>query len=159
MSLLALLPTTRRTTDVPLSGATQVPVVTAGLWERLHDPQTLRAALPGCRELQPVDGCPGCYRVRLSAGVGPVTGTSAGTLELVDVDGPDRYRLLVDGRGPTGAVRADVTFSLRARGPVTDVRYEGHAEVDGVLGSVGAGVLATATRRAVLRFFEAVARC
>lgn len=157
MSLLtAVLPTPLRAREVTLSGAAQVPLCRDELWRRVHDPDRLAHALPGCEQLVPSGG-PDRYDVVLSAQVGPVAGTSSGVLSLIDDGGPSRYRLVVEGTGATGTVRADVEFVLRDHGPVTDVRYEGHAEVDGLVGTVGASVLATATRRAALRFFEVIA--
>jgi carbon monoxide dehydrogenase subunit G len=107
---------------------------TPGAWAALADPERLAAALPGCRSV--TRGADGTLHVMTEVAVASVRGLWAGTVAPVDADA-----VHVRGSGAPGAV----DLVVRADPGRTSITVEG--TVDGVLGTVGAAVLAGAVRR------------
>ena len=70
------------------------------VWDLLQDTEAIAACLPGCEALDPIDEHR--YRATLTVGIAAVTGRYEGTVEMQDLDPPNSYRLVVEGRGKPG---------------------------------------------------------
>jgi len=116
------------------------------VWDALFDPAVLAAAMPGCEKLERVDGS---YIGELNVKVGPVQGKFTGKVDLLDTIEPKSYRMVVDGRGPQGFVKADATIVLEPDGSRTKLRYDADAKVGGKIVSVGQRLVETSARAIV----------
>jgi carbon monoxide dehydrogenase subunit G len=121
------------------------------VWDALFDPQVLAAVLPGCEKLDLVDGA---YLGELKVKVGPIQGKFSGKVDLLDLDEPKSYRMLVDGRGPQGFVKASATIRLAAEGAGTKITYESEAQVGGKIATVGQRLIETSARAIVKQSLE-----
>lgn len=113
------------------------------VWDALFDPAVLAAAMPGCQKLERVDGT---LVGEMTIKVGPVSGTFAGKVELVDVDEPRRYGMVIDGRGNAGFVKAKATIELAPDGEGTRLTYAADAQVGGKIASVGERLIDASSR-------------
>ena len=68
------------------------------VWDVLMDIDVLGSIIPGSKGLEEIGE--NKYQSKLSVRVGPVNGKFESQFELVDVNAPESYRLLVEGKGP-----------------------------------------------------------
>lgn len=116
------------------------------VWDALFDPQVLAAVLPGCEKLDMVDGS---YIGELKVKVGPISGKFTGKVDLLDQLPPTSYRMIVDGRGTQGFVKATANIALAAIGETTKITYTSEAQVGGKIASVGQRLVETSARAIV----------
>lgn len=115
------------------------------VWDRLMDFDVLARTLPGVERLDPLgpDKCALLAHVVVPL----VTGEYEGTVEVVEKEPIERYRLRGEARGRLGWVRGDAYFRLEGDGfDGTRVTARMDFQAGGMLRSVGQ------------RFVEAVAR-
>jgi len=123
----------------------------ARVWERLMDPETIAACLPGCQRFEPVGE--DRYRVVLTAGVAAVTGTFEGTVALMDKVPERSYRLVVEGKGRPGFATGDATITVTARGTGAAVDVAGAMTIGGLVAQVGQRLLSITAQMMMDRFF------
>jgi hypothetical protein len=121
------------------------------VWDALFDPAILAAVMPGCEKLELIDGH---YVGEIKIKVGPVQGKFTGKVELVDREEPRSYRMIVDGRGAPGFVKANATVALEPDGDGTRIRYDADAQVGGKLASVGQRLLEASSRAIVAQSLD-----
>ena len=78
----------------------EVPAPPAAVWRSLLDPQSLKAVIPGCHELQRLGE--NDYRALVSLGVGPVRGKFEATVKLSDLVTEKSGRIVGALSGPLG---------------------------------------------------------
>lgn len=124
------------------------------VFEVLTDPECLKHVMPGCEKLEAVRD--GVYELSLSAGVGPIKGSYAGTVHLEDVTPPSSYRMIVDVKGKTGFVKGEGEVSLEAEGEGTRVFYTGKIAIGGPLAAVGQRMHSSASKMMTRQLFGAI---
>lgn len=117
------------------------------VWDALFDPEVLAAAMPGCEKLELVDGD---FVGEMTIKVGPISGKFTGKVRLEDKDEPRRYKMIVDGRGAPGFVKATATIALAPEGTSTRLTYDADAQIGGKIASVGER-LVDASARAITK--------
>jgi len=115
------------------------------------DPQVLAAVLPGCEKLELVEGS---YLGEIKVKVGPIQGKFAGKVDLLDLDAPRSYRMVIDGRGAQGFVKATAAIALAPEGAGTKITYTSEAQVGGKVASVGQRLVETSARAIVKQSLE-----
>ena len=83
-----------------MTGEYRIPAPRQRVWEALNDPDTLKAAIPGCEELNKLSDNE--LEARVKAKVGPVSATFTGKVTLNDLNPP---RELPDRRRGQGRCR------------------------------------------------------
>lgn len=139
-----------------LSGTVILPAKREQVWLLLNDPNRLAKCLPGAQRLEP-DG-PDRYKVTMKFGIAAFSGNFQGAVELSDKKPPEELTIRVEGRGAPGFMKGEGTISLQATGSATEVKYDGDAQVGGVIASVGQRMIEAAAKRIVQQFFEAAAQ-
>jgi hypothetical protein len=91
--------------------------------------------MPGCEKLERVDAH--TFEGRLNIRIGPVQGVFQGKVELSDLQPPASYHIIVNGRGPAGIVRGEGNLMLESKGTSTRLCYDGTAQVNGRIATVG----------------------
>ncbi len=139
------------------SGERRVHTPVEQVWEALHDTEVLRASIPGCEELVPLDS--GRYAATLAARVGPVADTYRGTFRIEDALPRSELRVGVDGRGRFGRLELDLRVSLaEARSGATVLRYDANATVSGFVSRLGKAAMTVAGGHLTGRFFHDLER-
>lgn len=117
------------------------------VWDALFDPAVLAAAMPGCEKLELVDGdLVGEMMIK----VGPVGGRFTGKVHFEDKVEPTSYKMIVDGRGTPGFVKATAVIKLAAEASGTRLSYDADAQIGGKIASVGER-LVDASARAITK--------
>ena len=122
------------------------------VWQTLLDPVTLARVLPGAEKLEQVGENE--YEAALTMKVGPIQGQFMGKVKLEDIQPPNAYTMLVDGRGAPGFVKATGHLKLAADGPRTRMTYDGDAQVGGRLASVGQRLMETSAKAIIGQSLE-----
>jgi len=128
---------------VKLEGDYRFDAAVQDVWDALFDPAVLAAALPGCEKLDLVDGA---YVGEMTIKVGPISGKFTGKVQLEDKVEPERYKMIVDGRGPQGFVKATAALALAADGDGTVLHYDADAQIGGKIASVGQRLIDASAR-------------
>ena len=136
------------------SGERHVPAALEVVWASLHDPEVLRAVVPGCAEVVPLTGS--TYAAALEARVGRIADVYRGTFCITDVQPGTDLRVRVGAAGRFGGLEVDLYVTLAAgRVPgATTLRYDAAARVHGVVSRLGRPTLTVAGGHYTSRFFR-----
>lgn len=126
------------------------------VWEVLLDPQAIAQALPGTQSLEEIEE--NTYRGVMNVRVGPVQGRFEGTVKLTDITPPEKYHLVVEGKGPQGFVSGEGDLRLEEQDGRTILHYSGQAQVGGRIAAVGQRLIESTARSLVRQGLEALNR-
>lgn len=115
------------------------------VWDVLMDIDVLGSIIPGSKGLEEIGE--NKYQSKLSVRVGPVNGKFESQFELVDVNAPESYRLLVEGKGPAGHVTGEGRIRLEQTNGGTVMHYAGDARIGGKIAAVGQRLLNVAAKQ------------
>ena len=118
------------------------------------DPEVLKKCLPGCEKLDPVG--PDAYRAHMKVGIAAIKGSYQGSVSIHEKVAPEKFRMVVEGKGAPGFLRGEGSFELAEEGSETVLRYQGTAQVGGMIAGVGQRLVQGAARMVVRKFFEAL---
>jgi carbon monoxide dehydrogenase subunit G len=121
------------------------------VWDALFDPAVLAAVLPGCEKLELVDGS---YLGEIKLKVGPIQGKFTGKVDLLDQVPPTSYRMVIDGKGAQGFVKATARITLEPQGSSTKITYDSDAQVGGKIATVGERLIETSAKAIVKQSLE-----
>ncbi|MDX1623538.1 MAG: carbon monoxide dehydrogenase subunit G [Gemmatimonadota bacterium] len=126
------------------------------VWELLHDPDVLARALPGTETLERVGE--NVYAGEMRVGVGPFTAGSYDVeVRLEEQVPPERYTMIVDGRGSLGFARGKAEVELEEEGSNrTRMRYASDLQVGGKVAGVGQRLLDSVGRGMTKQGLEAL---
>ena len=113
----------------------------ARVWEILQDPAVLAKALPGTKTLTKVGEDK--YQGVMKVSVGPVNAAEfAMSVELKDKVEPEKFSLVIDGKGGVGFTKGTASIALEEQpGPVTVMTYTSDVQVGGKIAAVGQRLL------------------
>ncbi len=122
------------------------------VWPLLQDPQVLASVMPGCEKLEKVseNEFEGILKIK----IGPVQGRFNGKVTITDINEPQSYNIIIDGKGAPGFVKGHGGVNLVEENGQTILKYEGDAQVGGRLASVGQRLLDTSARAIVRQGLE-----
>ncbi|HEX2164495.1 MAG TPA: carbon monoxide dehydrogenase subunit G [Thermoanaerobaculia bacterium] len=111
------------------------------VWDALMDPAVLSRTLPGCERLETTGD--GAFAGALTVAIGPVRGQFEGTLEMSDLQPPERYHMRLAGQGASGFLTGEGEVRLEEAdgGAATVVHYDLDAQVGGRIAGVGQRLL------------------
>ncbi len=122
------------------------------VWQSLLDPEVLAQVMPGCEKLEKVGD--NAYEGALKIKVGPVQGKFKGKITLSDIDAPNGYSMVVDGRGAPGFVKADAQVQLSESDGGTLMTYKSEARIGGKIASVGQRLLDSSAKAIIKQSLE-----
>lgn len=126
------------------------------VWELLTDPERLAKCLPGCERLEPAG--PDRYKVAIKFALAAFSGAYSGTVELSEKRPPKSMRMRVEGKGTPGFMKGEGRLDLAEKNGQTEVRYDGDAQVGGLIAAVGQRMIEAAARKILQQFFESAAK-
>jgi len=137
-----------------LTGTRTIAADRATVWAHLNDPETLRAAIPGCQSLEgsPDDG----FTATVTQKIGPVKASFKGKVTLTDIQAPESYRIIGEGNGGiAGFASGDAVVSLREVPEGTELTYTASAALGGKLAQLGSRLVGGVAKRLAGQFFDA----
>ena len=139
-----------------IQGTQLLPGTPQQVWELFNDPQRLAKLLPGCQGLEPAG--PDRYKVAIKFALAAFSGAYSGFVELGEQKPPKSMRMRVEGKGAPGFMKGEGRLELAAKGQQTEVRYDGEAQVGGLIAAVGQRMIEVAAKKILHQFFEGAAK-
>ncbi|SHI38842.1 CoxG family protein [Wenxinia saemankumensis] len=136
-----------------LNGTRTIAADRRTVWAHLNDPETLKACIPGCQELtgSPEEG----FEAVVKQKVGPVSATFKGAVTLEDVNAPDSYRIVGEGKGGVaGFAKGAAIVNLTDVEEGTELAYNVEAQVGGKLAQLGNRIVGGFAKKMADQFFE-----
>lgn len=126
------------------------------VWEKLNDPEVLKACIPGCQSLERTseNELEAVAKVK----IGPVSATFKGKVTLSDIDPPNGYTISGEGQGGiAGFAKGGARVRLAPNGTGTRMSYDVEAQVGGKIAQLGARLIDGVSKRLADQFFAAFA--
>jgi carbon monoxide dehydrogenase subunit G len=121
------------------------------VWDLLIDIDAVAACLPGCESMDAIGD--NTYRAVLTLGIAAITGQYEGTVAMRDLEPPNSYRLVVEGRGKPGFVTGGGAITLTPFDGGTRVSVDGTVQVSGTIARVGQRLIGSVAKMMMDRFF------
>lgn len=137
-----------------IEGSHQVLANRERVFRALMDPEVLKRCIPGCERLEKT--AEGEYSAALRAGIGPIRGVFSGSIKLEDVNPPESYKMILEGRGQPGFIKGLGAITLEESGGTTTIRYSGEVQIGGTLASIGQRMIEGAAKMMAQQFFTAI---
>ena len=135
-----------------MNGSHIIPASIETVWDALNDADVLRACIPGCKELEKKSDTE--LSATVVAKVGPVKATFKGEVTLKDLNPPNSYKIVGEGKGGIAGFAkggADVKLSVADGG--TQLDYSVDAKVGGKLAALGSRLIDSTAKKLAGDFF------
>lgn len=135
-----------------MTGSFDLPAPREVVWDKLNDPEVLKACIPGCQSLEKTSetGFSAVAKIK----VGPVGATFRGKVDLTDIDPPSGYRIAGEGEGGiAGFARGGAVVRLEAIPEGTRLTYDVEANVGGKMAQLGARLINGVAKTMADQFF------
>ena len=126
------------------------------IWDALMDPDVLARILPGVERLEKVSDTE--FTGVMNMRVGPVQGKFKGKVTLTDLQEPERFHMIVDGRGAAGFIKGEGDATLVEEDGKTVLTYSGSGDVGGRIAGVGQRLVETTGKSIVRQGLESLDR-
>ncbi len=128
------------------------------VWRMLQDPEVIAKTTPGTRDMRLV--APDRYEGKMRLGLGPFTADFDLTIALTDVLAPQRYAMLITGRGRLAILDGHVALRLTpdTAGSGAVLHYTGDFQVGGAAAALGHRVLEPVGQLMARQGLEALSR-
>jgi carbon monoxide dehydrogenase subunit G len=136
------------------TGSQTIAATREQVWKGLNDAAVLQACVPGCEEF--IAQSDDEYKAVVVASVGPVKARFKGTLQLLERDGPNGYKIVGGGEGGIagfGKMTATVTLVDADEGG-TLLTYVAEAQVGGKLAQIGSRLVTSVANKLAAEFFK-----
>jgi len=136
-----------------MTGEVQLPASRETVWAKLNDPETLKACIPGCQELNMLSDTE--FEAVAVNKIGPVKAKFKGKVTLSDLDPPNGYRISGQGDGGVaGFAKGGATVALTEMDDGTLLTYNVEAQIGGKLAQLGQRLINGAAKKMADQFFE-----
>lgn len=130
----------------------RIPATREQVWAALNDVATLKAAIPGCDELEATS--PTSFKAKITTKVGPVKAKFKFDVTLTDIDAPNSYTINAEGQGgAAGFANGSAAVTLRTDGNDTILAYHAKANVGGKLAQLGGRLIDGTAKKLADEFF------
>jgi hypothetical protein len=135
-----------------MTGEIQLAAPRDKVWEKLNDPDVLKACIPGCEELEKTDDQG--FRAVAKMKVGPVSARFRGKVTLSDLDPPNGYKISGEGEGGVaGFAKGGAKVDLVERDGGTLLSYHVDAQIGGKLAQLGQRLINGTAKKMADEFF------
>jgi uncharacterized protein len=140
-----------------MNGEVQLAAAPEAVWEKLNDPATLKACIPGCESLEKTSENE--MQAVATVKIGPVKATFKGKVTLSDLDPPHGYKISGQGDGGVaGFAKGSATVKLTPKDGGTLLAYAVDAQIGGKLAQLGQRLVNGAAKKVADDFFENFAK-
>jgi uncharacterized protein len=136
-----------------MSGEYQLPAPQQTVWEKLNDPEVLKACIPGCESLEKTSDT--SFQATATIKIGPVKARFKGNVTLSDLDPPNGYKISGQGEGGVaGFAKGGATVKLTPKDGGTLLNYDVEAQIGGKLAQLGQRLVNGAAKKVADDFFQ-----
>jgi len=111
--------------------------------------------MPGCEKLERI--AENEYAMKMKMALASMSGVFDGKVSIADVQPPDSYRLVVEGKGKIGFMRGEGVLNLSDAAESTKVAFDGDVQVGGMMAGLGQRLIDSTARMLIKRFFNKLA--
>lgn len=123
------------------------------VYAALNDPDVLKQCIPGCESLNKTSDTNMDATVAIK--VGPVKAKFSGAVELTNLNPPESYTIVGEGKGgAAGFAKGKADVTLTEQGDQTLLDYAVHADVGGKLAQLGGRLLEGTAKKLSGEFFQ-----
>ena len=138
------------------TGRYEIPAEPEAVWAALHDPDALKAAIPGCESVEKLS--PNEFKASAALSIGPVKARFEGKVTLKPATPPAGFShaltLIGEGKGgPAGFARGQAEVRLGPAGTGSVLEYDAKAAVGGRLAQLGQRLIDGAAKSLADEFF------
>lgn len=128
------------------------------VWEILNNPDAIAKAIPGVKEMVPIEGEDNAWRATAKIGVASVSGTYSGTIHMTELTPPHSYRLTAQGEGQQSVISgtALMTLTYDEAKQQTIVAWDADAHLSGKLASIAQRLVKGAAALLSRQFFGGI---
>ena len=135
-----------------MTGSHLVPASREAVWNALNDADVLRACIPGCKELEKKSDTE--LAATVVAKVGPVKATFKGEVTLENLNPPNSYSIVGEGKGGiAGFAKGGANVRLSDADGGTQLDYDVDAKVGGKLAALGSRLTDSTAKKLAGEFF------
>ena len=141
-----------------MQGEVDLPASREVVWQKLNDPEVLKACIPGCQSLEKTSDT--SFEAVAKVKVGPVSASFKGKVNLSDLDPPNGYRIAGEGEGGVAGFAkggANVRLTDNDNGG-TRLAYDVEAQIGGKLAQLGGRLVNGVAKNLADKFFESFAK-
>jgi carbon monoxide dehydrogenase subunit G len=136
-----------------MSGEYQIAAPRDVVWEKLNDPEVLKACIPGCEQLEKVSETE--FQAVAVNKIGPVKAKFKGKVRLSDIDPPNGYKISGEGDGGVaGFAKGGATVALIEKDGGTLLTYNVEAQIGGKLAQLGQRLVNGVAKKMADDFFK-----
>ena len=136
-----------------MNGEYQLPAPQQTVWEKLNDPEVLKACIPGCESLEKTSDTG--FQAVATIKIGPVKARFKGAVTLSDLDPPNGYKISGQGEGGVaGFAKGGATVKLSPKDGGTLLTYDVEAQIGGKLAQLGQRLINGAAKKVADDFFQ-----
>lgn len=130
------------------------------VWNILMNPDAIAKAIPGVKEMIPIEGEENAWRAVTKLNVSTVSGMYSGTIRMSEIDAPNSYRLTVSGEGQQSIVSGNALITLRDgdKPDQTVLDWTAEANLSGKLASIAQRLVKVAAILLSKQFFSSLAK-
>lgn len=140
-----------------MTGEALLPAPRPDVWAKLNDPDTLKACIPGCEELEKISDTE--FRATVKTKIGPVSARFKGRVNLTDLDPPAGYKIVGEGEGGVaGFAKGGAEIKLTEAEGGTLLSYNVEAQIGGKLAQLGQRLVNGAAKKVADEFFANFAK-
>ena len=135
-----------------MTGSHLIPASREAVWNALNDADVLRACIPGCKELEKKSDTE--LAATVVAKVGPVKATFKGEVTLENLNPPNSYSIVGEGKGGiAGFAKGGANVRLSDADGGTQLDYDVDAKVGGKLAALGSRLIDSTAKKLAGEFF------
>jgi len=135
-----------------MTGERRIPAPRQVVWQKLNDPEVLKASIPGCDSLEKLSDTD--MKATAAVKIGPMSARFSGTVHLADIDAPNGYTISGEGQGGIGFAKGGAKVRLEDADGGTTLRYEVNAQVGGKMAQLGARLIDASAKQMADAFFD-----
>ena len=136
-----------------MTGEIQLAAPRQTVWEKLNDPEVLKATIPGCESLEKTSDT--SFSAVAVTKIGPVKARWKGKVTLTDIDPPNGYRINGEGEGGVaGFAKGGADVKLADKDGGTLLTYNVEAQIGGKLAQLGQRLINGAAKKMADEFFQ-----
>ncbi len=138
-----------------MNGAYQLPAPQQTVWEKLNDPEVLKACIGPRPLLVAVEKTSDTgFQAVATIKIGPVKARFKGAVTLSDIDPPNGYKISGQGEGGVaGFAKGGATVKLVPKDGGTLLTYDVEAQIGGKLAQLGQRLINGAAKKVADDFF------
>ncbi|GGE21726.1 hypothetical protein GCM10011390_46360 [Aureimonas endophytica] len=136
-----------------LKGEYRLPAPRQTVWEALNDADVLRACIPGCDTLEKKSDTE--LAATVTTKIGPVKAKFNGEVRLENINAPESYRIVGEGKGGiAGFAKGGADVHLAEDGDETILTYTVDAQVGGKIAQLGGRLIESSAKKLSGQFFD-----